>query len=268
MADLNILDILAALGPVAGGAAGANQKQNNFEDVTRQAGWNNLETNRLARDKFAAVAPEQRLRTSNLANMTKNFTPTSIAWGGKGSGKRGEMPVYSGGASHVGKDPRVQATADSVLGQELESQLAGAKGADAKMSPQPAIGETSALDKLLGGLGLGGSALAALKAGGSPSGGSFDLGKILDMFKHHGDGGFTGPIDQPDWQGPTDDALWQGPTDDAGAETSGHASAGDTPLPGVDDGEGYFDDDGNYIQGQPNYFGGGVNPEESVWGDE
>lgn len=256
MADLNILDLLAALGPVAGGAAKANQTQNNFEDVTKQASWNNLETNRLARDKFAAAAPEQRLQTSNLANMTKNFTPTSIAWGGKGSGKRGELPVYSGGASHVGKDPRVQATADSVLGQELEAQLAGAGGADSKMSAQPAIGETSALDKILGGLGLGGSALDAIKKAAGDSGGSIDLGKLIKMFQG---GEFTGPTDQPNWQGPVDDPLWQGPANDPNDKGDVNTDEFMGQWPETEDPYAPFD---------PNLLGAGGQVTGTNWWDE
>lgn len=192
----DILDLLSALAPVLGKAAGANQTQNNFEDITKQAAWNNLEDNQLNRDKFAAAAPGQRLATTNKASMTKNFTPTTISWGGKGSGKRGELPQYSGGAAGAARDPRSSAVADSVLEQELMAQMKGAAGGDAKMSPQPAIGQESLGAKLLGGAATGTSILSALqKLGGSGgSGGGGDIGKLIDMLKGHGG--------TPPWQGP------------------------------------------------------------------
>lgn len=181
----DILDLLSALAPVLGNAAGANQKQGNFEDITKQAAWNNLETNQLARDKFAAAAPGQRLATANKASMTKNFTPTTISWGGKGSGARGELPQYSGGAAGAARDPRSSAVADSVLEQELMAQMKGAAGGDSKMSAQPAIGQESLGAKLLGGAATGTSLLSALsKLGGGGSGGGGDIGKLIDMLRH------------------------------------------------------------------------------------
>lgn len=189
MADTNILDILAALSPVLGKAAGANQGQNNFEDITKQAAWNNLEQNSLARDKFAAAAPGQRLATGNMASMTKNFTPTKVSFAGKGAGRTGQpFTSFSGGAAGAARDPRSSQIADSVLEQELMAQMKGAAGGDSKMTPQPAIAQESLGAKLLGAGATGTSLLGALSklAGGSGSGGGGDLGKLLDLFKGHG----------------------------------------------------------------------------------
>jgi hypothetical protein len=179
-----------ALPDVLGGAAKGAQSQKNIGDYLNLAKGNE----ELNRNKFAVEAPGTRAGTALHSALGAALTPTHVSWGGPGSGLRGEMPVYSGGAhdalASLKGNPDIQGLLSTIQKDMLaQQQKGGATGgnADAAMPDYlKDIGQSSLLDKILGGSALGTSLLGALgKGGGNPSGGnpsgaSMNLG---DLFK-------------------------------------------------------------------------------------
>lgn len=271
----DILDILSALSPVLGGAASANQKQNNTEDALKALEYHNTNQDQLARDKFAAVAPSQRMGTAARASVMNNFQPTSIAWGGKGSGAKGQLPTYSGGAvgGMANLDPRAKATADSALTEELASQLKGAGGGDSSLPTAPTIGAESLGAKALGAGATAASVAAALKNllnGSGPSSGG-DLKKLLDILRGHG-GSTSGNTGQPtgDNIGPFDPGgADEGANNDYGPPTPGGSVSTDTSFNGVPGG--FPNSPEDPLSADPNWWeqfaGGGGNGDSSGYGE-
>jgi hypothetical protein len=237
-------DTFRKLSAVLGSAAGANRNQNNIVDARNASNWANGEQLRLARDKFASAVPGQRLKDSTRASLESNYTPTTISWGGPGSGLRGEMPKISGGpsAALANLDPRTKALASTVMDDELAMQQKGGAtggGRDAYLTPAPPMGQESLYDKLIGGGSTAAGILSAL--GGNKGGGNIPIDKLIGLFRNPfgftgnttpGDGfggpgtstygghdeGFEGPIDDPSYYGDDPESMygpggayWQGP---------------------------------------------------------
>lgn len=117
------------------------------------AARNELDWQRLNLD-----APGKKLSSSLAAALTKDYTPSTLHWGGPGSGLRGETPTYSGGA----KDALTAAKNDPAVAKLLQDVLNGKAGIP---NPQAAggAGHESLLDKILGGAAFGTSVLGAIR---------------------------------------------------------------------------------------------------------
>lgn len=147
---------------VFGGAAKSGAQANQNRDVLQT----NLQNTQVSRDRLALDAPGIRMKNSIKAALSKNAVPSSVQWGGPGSGLRGEIPKFSGGRQSIygaAKDPAVQSLMEQVLQDELMSQQQGGPsggGRDSAITFEP--GQTSALDKVIGGGAFGSSILAAI----------------------------------------------------------------------------------------------------------
>lgn len=160
--------VSSALGDVLGGASKSGQAQNNNQDTIKLA----LQNAQLNRDKYALAAPGVRMNTSIRAAMAKRGTPSSVQWGGPGSGLRGEIPQFSGGRKSVYaglQEPDTQGLLDRVIHEQLMGQVAGGpSGGNADAAMPTNIGQSSTFDKILGGGAFGSSILGAiLKARGN-----------------------------------------------------------------------------------------------------
>jgi hypothetical protein len=162
-----------SLSDVLGGAAKSSQAQNNTNDTLSLALYNAKNNAKLNAKKFALSAPSARMRTSMAAILPKYATPAQVHWGGPGSGLRGEVPTWTGGAKSVfdaAKDPQYSQLGDQVMNDELLAQMkGGASGGneDAASEVAPELGKTSALDDILGTSSLTTSVLGALSKFGA-----------------------------------------------------------------------------------------------------
>ncbi len=159
------------LGSVLSGAAKSANDTNLANDrnqVSRSAVQNQANVN-------AVTLPDKRLKSSILASVLSNYQPAGVKWGGPGSGLRGEVPTYTGGVTGglQNLDPKTKALVQQVIQDQLLSELQGGAsapggGTDRYVTP---VGQTSALDKILGGTALGVNLLTALQQQGilSPS---------------------------------------------------------------------------------------------------
>lgn len=167
--------LVSSLSTILGGAAKAAQGQQNTETGQGIDLYRDQTGAELAAKKFALAAPSSRLKTDMTALLSKYDTPTTVNWGGPGSGLKGEIPTFSGGPAAAvraaSSDPNYQALRDQVTQDELVSQMnGGASGGnqDATVATPPQIGQSSVGSKLLGAGAFGSSILAALgKFGGS-----------------------------------------------------------------------------------------------------
>lgn len=153
-----VLNTLGDIAPILGEASAGAQDANRQRDLAAVAG----EQVKLNRDKFALEAPSTRMDQSTRASALRNVSPTSIAWGGKGSGKAGLVPQTTGGAKDILSKLRGDTSplADTVLAQNLQDQLSGR---DRLMNPlMNEVGKESVGDKILGGSAFGASILGAL----------------------------------------------------------------------------------------------------------
>jgi hypothetical protein len=159
--------ILDKAEPILGNMAKSGAEANRSRDVLMPS----AENSKLARDKFALEAPGARMGQSLKASILAHGRPTSVEWGGPGSGLRGEIPHFSGGVSGAWADldPRARQLGDSILTSNLQNQLAGK---DAETPYLDKIGSTSTMDKIIGGVSTGTSILRGL-------GGLKGLEKIL-----------------------------------------------------------------------------------------
>lgn len=173
-ASLAAIPAIDGLSSVLGGASKSGAAQNASNDQLRLS----AENSKLARDKFAAAAPATRMNTSIRAALGKNIAPSTVNWGGPGSGLKGEVPQFSGGVNGALQGVQGNQNTQDLLSQILQDELSqqktgGATGGnqDATMSFDPKnIGKTSLLDKILGGGALGTSILGAvMKRGGGQS---------------------------------------------------------------------------------------------------
>jgi hypothetical protein len=176
---------------ILGSAAKANQTQNNTVDSRNLQGWNDAGQTQLARDKFALSAPGARAQTSMRASLANNFTPTTIDWGGPGSGRQGQLPVIHSSINHgmENLDPYTRDLNSLVTKDMLAQQRKGGTtggGADAYLAPQPAMGQTSTADKLMGG-GAAAAAIADALGLGKGDKSTIDIQKYVDMFHHRGE---------------------------------------------------------------------------------
>lgn len=156
---------LSGLSDVLGGAAKSGAAANQSKDALKVA----LEGAKLNRDKFATQAPGVRMNTSIRAALAKNAAPASVQWGGPGSGLRGEVPTFSGGANSIVPamhDPGMSGLFDQIMKDQMMAQQQGGQSGgntDNKMTVNPQdIGKTSLLDKIIGGGALGSSILSSI----------------------------------------------------------------------------------------------------------
>lgn len=144
--------------PILGNMAksGAEANQNRDRNAILAEGV------KLARDKFALDAPTTRMHQTTKASMLNHAAPLTMQWGGPGSGLRGELPTYSGGAtealSHLSED--TGPLNNEVMRQNLQDQLSGR---DHNMDYMKDMGKTSLLDKLIGIAASGTSLYGAVK---------------------------------------------------------------------------------------------------------
>lgn len=153
---------LTGAADVLGGAARSASQNNAINDANAVNLYNSQESNQLARDRFALDAPGTRMGQSAKASILSRVKPTTINWGGPGSGVRGQTPTTSGGFRDAlqNMDPAVGQLADEVMQQNLANQRANRDGVT--VTP-PQIGRSSAGDRLLGGAALGTSILGLLR---------------------------------------------------------------------------------------------------------
>lgn len=170
-----------ALAPILQKAAMAGVQSNQTRDILNQRQYEDEESARLARDKFALAAPGERMSQSVKASILGNLKPTSINWGGPGSGLKGETPTYSGGFSEAlqNMDPDTRALLSRIIQDNLKSQTTGGStggGQDAYTKPSPEFGKTSTMDKIIGGGAFATSILGALGKGGASTKSKFNYG--------------------------------------------------------------------------------------------
>lgn len=156
---------------VLGGASKAGAQNNILQDRNTL----DRESIRLGRDRFATAAPEQRMSNSIRAALAKNATPSSVQWGGPGSGLKGQLPQFSGGIKSIYgglQEPDTKNLMDTVLHDQLMAQQQGGISGGGKDTAMPNINQSSVLDKIIGGGSLATSILAAIlkNKGGNPSG--------------------------------------------------------------------------------------------------
>lgn len=149
--------IASAVAPVLGGAAGARgqaQQVNAQQQIPRD------EINQRAAIENNAL-PGRRLGTAARASYAK---AGPVKFGGlptPGFGSRGEAPKFTGGFNEE-LDPRVKQLSDSVMDQELQSQLTGG---DKVPGATPEL-KSGMIDKLLGGGATAASMLGAVDSTG------------------------------------------------------------------------------------------------------
>lgn len=170
----------SALAPVLGSASKDANNTNLINDKNKMDAWKSQEDASLNRDKFATTAPGTRLDTSYKASIMDRLKPSSIEWGGPGSGLKGQLPVFKGGLKEAMSDlsPETHSLSQQVMKDMLASQMEGGSTGgrkDSYMAPQPVMGKSSTGDKLLGGSALVTSILGALnkaRVPGKPPSGS------------------------------------------------------------------------------------------------
>lgn len=274
-------DILAAIqdggiSDVLSGAAKGGMSQKQAGDYLKLA----LGNQGLARDKFAVAAPGERLATGSAAAMDAalaNAGPTEIHWGGRGSGRRGEIPTTTGGfhdaLGSLKNNPDYMSLLDVVGKDSLAGERAGGASGGNRDAAMPdylkGVGDPSKLDSALGGAGLGASILAALMkggskaaaGGGSPSSGGGDVGKLLSkLFGGHP------PMDVPN----LDNSDWAPSYDPFNANDPGTFTGSPSdPSGGTGTGPGmqsYYE----WLAQQPKDEGSGGNDGSTGtdWGDE
>ena len=153
---------LTGASDVLGGAAKSASQNNAINDANSVNLYNSEERNRLARDQFALNAPGTRMGQSTKASILSRVKPTTINWGGPGSGVRGQTPTTTGGFRDAlaNMDPAVGQLAQEVMQQNLAKQRANMDGVT--VTP-PKIGKSSFGDKALGAGAFGTSILSLLR---------------------------------------------------------------------------------------------------------
>lgn len=159
---------IPAIATALGGAAKGEQQQNNTE-TNQQLSQEQIQLNR---DKYALDAPNTRLATAIKASIASNFQPQHTAWGGPGSGLKGQTPTITGGLSGslANLDPRTKELANQIMLDELTGQRQGGPTGGGQDRALPKLNQTTTADKVLGGASLGtsilGSVLGATKGRG------------------------------------------------------------------------------------------------------
>lgn len=108
-----LLNVASRLAPVLGGAAsslGKAERQNEALD--------------LQSAQLGLAAPRTRLATALRAALA-SAPPVTASWGGPGSGLRGEVPTYSGGAQAAMQNPDVRKLSQQIIHDELMNQMTG-----------------------------------------------------------------------------------------------------------------------------------------------
>ena len=152
-------DTYSGLTDVLGKAAGSSTAEEQHNDQLKML----LENSKLNRDKFALMAPGQRLKTSEVANMLSSYTPSKMDWGPggftPGAGARGVQPTITGGVSASIAHPSASTAAlrQQVMDQQLINQMKGDAGTDLS-----GVGSTSVGNQILGGAATGTGILEAL----------------------------------------------------------------------------------------------------------
>lgn len=163
--------LLKNVAPILGGMSKAGVDANAARDRNAIL----KEQMRLNRDRFATDAPDRRLSTSTRASILSNFKPTSVEWGGPGSGERGEVPKISGGLSDsiANLDPQTKALVQQILKDELAQQMRGGEtggGQDRAVDLGSDFGKSSTGDKIVGGASTAANLLGAVPNLGKGSG--------------------------------------------------------------------------------------------------
>lgn len=166
-----ILEGVGDASSILGGAAKNASAGNLTRDRNAIDLWRSQQDAQLARDKFAEVAPGQRLSTSLRSSLLSNYQPTKTTWAGPGSGLNpgggySTTGGYSAGLANL--DPRTKALADLLMTDELGAQQRGGVsggGSDRALSAMPQLGQTSTADKILGGSAFGSSLLQGILKG-------------------------------------------------------------------------------------------------------
>lgn len=245
-------ETMKALAAVLSQASSSANASNQVRDSQQLTGYGMQENAKAAQDRLALAAPGARLGTSMRASMLNNFQPTKVNWGGPGSGLRGEIPTFSGGAAAglANLDPRTKSLSDRVMLDELLGQMRGGLsggGMDTQVDALPSIGKSSTADKVLGGASTAAGVLGAL--GKNAAGGNVDLTKLFQSL--FGNKGGTNPntVVGPDqysdpnrFTGPDqygDPDLFSGPEDPFSfidyAGEGGNSPVNPSQLPGYAD---------------------------------
>jgi hypothetical protein len=157
---LGTLSTLGEMGSILGQASSSQLAAKQANDRLNTTLYGEQAAAENAAKKFALTAPGTRLKSSTSASLLNNYQPQSVAWGGPGSGLKGQMPTYSGGVPGglQNLDPDTRALSQQVIKDQLLSQMKGGRSGeneDLKIPDRPNIGEESRGDKVLGGLATG-----------------------------------------------------------------------------------------------------------------
>lgn len=159
--------LLKGAGPLADilGSASANAQRNN--QITDSQNLTRDQVQQKANED-ATNLPASRLRDSLKASLLNNFTPTTVQWGGPGSGLSGQIPTFSGGmkAGLQNLDPGTKQLSQQVIQDELMNQLRGGASGGNQDDTVPPIGQSSTGDDILGGSAGALGILAALQKSG------------------------------------------------------------------------------------------------------
>ena len=148
-------NILKAAPSILGGMANRSQQSNQNRDFLQQQ----RDRNALERYQIGIKAPGLRLGQSRRAAILKNYTPTSVKWGGPGSGLRGETVHFSNALTNPNLfKGDVSAQAQDLIHQNMLNQLK--HGADLPALSEP--GRESLGQKILGGAAMGTSILGGI----------------------------------------------------------------------------------------------------------
>lgn len=133
--------VAGAVQPILGtmAKAGVDANNNNNRNNLTAAQISNGEANtQLAQDQFALNAPKTRLNETAKASLLSHLTPSTVNWGGPGSGLKGQVPTFSGGANEgmslLSGD--ISPLAQATIAQNLKDELAG------KDSTNPYLAQT------------------------------------------------------------------------------------------------------------------------------
>lgn len=163
----NGTDAYSGLSDILGGAAKSNVSQGNAADALK-IGLANATTNRQS---VASKLPATRLATAARAALM-GAPPSTVTWGGPGSGLKGQIPVYSGFAdANKAVTDGTKDIAPLVGADQLAAQKAGGPtggNTDMTANMPTGVGNESGLSQTLGGGALVTALLAALNKGSQP----------------------------------------------------------------------------------------------------
>lgn len=260
---MGILDTAGSIGDVLAAMEAARAKGRVDQGDMQQRQANAAANIYRTQSDVALKGPLQSAKAAATGDQMANIQPFS--WTGD-TKQVGNLPVPQ---STGGLTPANFGPATRKAGSDLATLSANRVSSPSFNIPKPPVlaplPESNGLDSILGGASSIGTLLAALAKGGAPkagapsapgaqaSGGSVDLTELWHQI-HPGNPDAGSPSHQEE--------------DTRNGSTTGSASADGQPLPGVGDGNGYYDENGNYIDLTDFSGGGGSDNSGSNWWSE